>query len=106
MVKWLTLTEKQIYDLNKMNRAAQNVQLGTLIQNMIIEIEQGGGQTNPAVIQRDSYLEFPNIGDINCVYADISSNTLYRWDNANKKYYLVGFNYEDVKNIIGGNSIG
>ena len=31
----MTLTDKQIYDLNHMNVAAQNVQLGTIINALI-----------------------------------------------------------------------
>lgn len=36
----MALTTKQIYDLNNMNVAAQNVQLGTLLNEQITE---GGG---------------------------------------------------------------
>lgn len=33
-----TLTEKQIYDLDNMNVAAQNVALGTLLQEIITRV--------------------------------------------------------------------
>jgi hypothetical protein len=44
-----TLTEKQIYDLNNMNVAAQNVELGTLLNSILekvndIDSDNSGGE--------------------------------------------------------------
>lgn len=39
------------------------------------------------VISKKSYLEFPNIGNSNNLYVDTTTDTLYRWDNKNLKYY-------------------
>lgn len=102
----LSLTAKQIRDLNRMNKASQNVQLGTLLNDLI---ENGGGSSGgaePAVVQKKTYLEFPNIGDEGVLYIDSTENNSYRWDNENKKYYLVGFNYGNIKKILGGNANG
>ena len=32
---------------------------------------------------------FPSVGDINSVYIDTSTNSIYRWDSANKKYEIL-----------------
>ena len=100
----MSLTNKQIYDLNNMNRAAQNVSLGSILNSLI---ESGGGGTGDSVIvQKASYLEFPNIGTEKGLYIDSTTNTSYRWDNKEKKYYIIGINYDNIKYIIGGNANG
>lgn len=38
----MALTEKQIYDLNNMNKAAQNVQLGTILSELVGDSEDEG----------------------------------------------------------------
>lgn len=54
------------------------------------------------VINADSYLKFPSIGDSNCLYVDISSNKIYRWDDADLKYFVVGNgDYDDIQIIDG-----
>lgn len=96
----MSLNKKQIYDLNNMNKASQNVHLGTLLNELL----QCGGSGGTSIVQTDTYLEFPNIGNENILYIDRSSDTLYRWDDKGNKYYIVGFNYQNIIKISGGNS--
>lgn len=65
-----------------------------------------GGSTGQAVIQRDSYLNFPTIGNEGLLYVDSTENCSYRWDSKELKYYMVGFNYNNLKIIDGGNANG
>lgn len=99
----MALTSREIHDLNNMNRAAQNVQLGTLLDDLI-ENGGGGGSGDSSILQKSTYLEFPSIGSENMLYISQNDNTSYRWDNANKKYYVVGFNYDNITGIFGGNA--
>lgn len=32
---------------------------------------------------------FPSVGDINTIYIDTATNTIYRWDSSNKKYEIL-----------------
>lgn len=145
----MSLTDKQIRDLNRMNRASQNVQLGTMLDEIIkdintglpgegdmkksvyatndkssegyvdkaiksdiadkvenAELSDGTKLLTEAVIQRNSYLNFPTIGDEGLLYVDSTANCSYRWDSKELKYYIVGFNYNNIKNINGGNANG
>lgn len=53
------------------------------------------------VITADSYLEFPTLGDAECIYIDKVNNRVYRWDNANLKYYVIGSDYSEIEIIDG-----
>jgi hypothetical protein len=102
----LSLTEKQIKDLNRMNKASQNAQLGTLLQELIDGQDGGGGGGDSAIIQKTTYLEFPNIGSSSYLYIDTTTNISYRWDNTSKKYYSLNADYKNIKQISGGNANG
>lgn len=54
------------------------------------------------VVQEDSFLKFPTVGNVHNIYIDTTSNKTYRWSDAELKYYVVGSDYEDIK-IIDGN---
>lgn len=54
------LTEKQIKDLNRMNQAAQNVQLGTLLDNLLSGIASGLNWINLDETSRAKLMEFIN----------------------------------------------
>lgn len=103
----MSLTDKQIYDLNNMNVAAQNVQLGSLLDNLI---ESGGGgidvSNKAEVVERESPLLFPNVGNNKYIYIDTTNNEIYRWDEKDIKYYKISYNYNNLKEIIGGNANG
>ena len=103
----MRLTDKQIYDLNNMNVAAQNVRLGDLLS---ILLEGGGGGDGTNLVYRASYLNFPNVGDENNLYIDTTSNTVYRWDDEGLKYYMIGSSIQNIINTLeiinGGNANG
>lgn len=52
------MTDKQIYDLNNMNVAAQNIKLGTMLQNLISE---GGGSIEECIYGETTYQEISNM---------------------------------------------
>lgn len=56
------------------------------------------------IIQKDSYLSFPSIGNSNILYLDTSKNIAYRWDDVNQKYYSITSDYNDIDIISGGSS--
>lgn len=102
----MRLTEKQIYDLNNMNVAAQNVGLGDLLSILL----EGGGGGGTSLIYRTSYSDFPNIGDISNLYIDTTSNTIYRWNDDESKYYMIGSSVQNIIDTLeiinGGNANG
>ena len=53
------------------------------------------------VIERESYLLFPTLGESNTIYIDTNTNKSYRWDATNLKYYIL--NDESFEIINGGN---
>lgn len=89
------LTQKQIYDLNNMNVAAQRALLGTTIDELI-DNGGGGGTGKKMFIQKPFFSDFPVIGDVDVIYADMSKNFLYRWDTNVKQYYIVGTDYNQI----------
>lgn len=104
----MSLTEKQIYDLNNMNVAAQNARLGNIIQTLIINSGGSGGDfsNKTELVFEDSYLRFPNVGNQNNLYIDTNDEVIYRWDNKSHKYYNISYNYNNLKKIIGGTANG
>jgi hypothetical protein len=73
------------------------------LSQAILAIEKASIET---VYLSETYLTFPNIGNKLILYLDTSSNKVYRWDDNNLKYYVIGSNYEDIKVINGGNANG
>lgn len=103
----MSLTAKQIYDLNNMNVAAQNASLGTLLHNLI---ESSGGGTSVSekaeIVEKSSYLLFPSIGNSKNIYVDSTDNIIYRWDEKGLRYYQISYNYNNLEEIIGGDANG
>ena len=56
------------------------------------------------IVKKQSYLEFPPIGDNNCMYIDTTTGSTYIWDDINMNYLCTGRDYEKIKIIYGGNS--
>ena len=54
------------------------------------------------IVQENSFLDFPVIGQNSAVYIDKTAGKIYRWDSSALKYYIVGSDYEQIK-IINGN---
>lgn len=57
-------------------------------------IKQYISQTNP-IRPYASYTLFPTVGDQNAIYIDTSTDTIYRWDDNNIKYYTLAFDIND-----------
>ena len=53
------------------------------------------------VVSEESYLRFPTIGSSECIYIDTTANKIYRWDDANLKYFTVGSDYNEIEIIDG-----
>lgn len=105
------LTEKQIYDLNNMNVAAQNAGLGDILEYLLDDVGGGGtGDGGAKVIKRSSFLEFPKIGSSKNLYIDTSVSTIYTWDDESSEYYMVGSSIKNtidsIEIINGGNADG
>lgn len=49
----------------------------------------------------DSASAFPVTGKENVIYVDKSTNTIYRWDDANVKFYCIGSDYNSIEVIDG-----
>lgn len=51
------------------------------------------------IIERQSRLDFPAIGESGVIYIDKTANITYRFDTDAKVYYVVGSDYNDIKII-------
>lgn len=93
----MNITEELIYDLNNMNVYAQRAKLGDLLLKALEENGEGGsGSGDALIITKDSYLEFPNIGNPKYLYIDSGANIIYRWDRLESKYYSVGIGIDSI----------
>lgn len=54
------------------------------------------------VVSEDSFLKFPTLGNEYRIYIDTTTNKIYRWSEAELKYYIIGSDYNDIS-IINGN---
>lgn len=54
------------------------------------------------VVSKDTYLQFPTVGNEKTLYIGTTENKTYRWDSEQLKYYVVGSDWHDIK-IIDGN---
>ena len=57
-----------------------------------------------AIVSKNTYLDFPLVGDKNSVYIDVTANEVYRYDDENLRYYCIGTDYHNIEVINGGNS--
>lgn len=62
--------------------------------------------TGAIVIQKSSYLEFPNIGNSRNLYLDTTSQVIYRWDDTELRYEKASQDFNDITAINGGNANG
>lgn len=54
----------------------------------------------------DSIYNFPNIGNKDVFYVDVSENRIYRWDETDAKYFCIGADWKNISIIKGGNANG
>ena len=96
-----SLTQDQIHDLNWSNKAAQQVQLGTLLDDIVTAINNGGGSGGEDVAKittlpnKDS---FPAIGEPNRFYIDGSTGDVYLYTNG--EYKSVGVSETELDDLI------
>lgn len=57
-----------------------------------------------SIITKPNKYEFPSIGAQDVLYVATDENKVYRWDDTELKYFVVGTNYEDIKIINGGSA--
>lgn len=77
---------------------AKNVLEGQLSTSFVTK--EGG-----TAKQYGSLFDFPNRGSSDSLYISRDDNSVYRWDEANSKYYCVGRDYSEIDTIIcGGNA--
>lgn len=55
-------------------------------------------------LKKDSYFNFPNVGDDGILYVDISQNATYLWDSDSMSYQCIGRDYERIQQINGGSA--
>ena len=58
------------------------------------------------IVEKDSFLEFPSIGEKGKLYIDKAKNKTYRWDENMVGYVVVGSDYRDIQIISGGDPYG
>lgn len=58
------------------------------------------------VVTKNSYLEFPTIGNKDNIYIDTTKQIIYRWDNIDLKYYKSSQDFDDIEIINGGQANG
>lgn len=56
------------------------------------------------ILPYKSYALFPTVGSSDSVYIDTSTNAIYRWDDANVKYYPLAFDPTETYTMQCGNS--
>ena len=56
------------------------------------------------ICEKNSYYEFPNIGQESVLYIARDEDSIYRWDATHRKYYCVGRDYTKIKVIDGGSA--
>lgn len=56
-------------------------------------------ETDSGVTEYIDREHFPDVGESNVLYIDVSTNTPYRYDTATNKYYVVGLTADDIKII-------
>lgn len=56
------------------------------------------------IVRRNSYLEFPNIGNEHAIYLDTATHKYYYWSNEPLGYHVAGMDYTEIEIINGGNA--
>lgn len=74
----------------------------SIIQDFEKRITALEGQTTHAVQEYDSFIDFPTVGMVGQLYIDEETNSCYRWDDNELKYFCVGTDYTQIEIINGG----
>lgn len=81
------------------NRSLSAELTGILSANASLSADLSIPRTLDVVVSRDSYLDFPAIGDSTMIYVDTTANKVYRWDTDSFCYRCVGSDYMDISLI-------
>lgn len=57
-------------------------------------------------VYANTHYDFPNLGTSESLYIAKDEASIYRWDEENLTYFLIGMDYSKISNITGGNSNG
>lgn len=60
--------------------------------------------TTIVTLKKESYFNFPNVGDEGTLYVDISTGSTYIWDTDSMTYHCIGRDYEKIQAINGGSA--
>lgn len=93
-----SLTQDQIHDLNWSNKAAQQVQLGTLLDDIVTAINNGGGEDVAKITTLPNRDSFPAVGEPNRFYIDGSTGDVYLYTNG--EYRSVGVSEAELNDLI------
>lgn len=88
---------------NRANQAAQaveNLDVSQLVAQINAMQTDVDALKIEGVVQKDTYLLFPTIGNERTLYIDKQTSTAYRWDDAELKFYSL--NSSDFEVINGG----
>lgn len=55
-------------------------------------------------MKKQSYYDFPNVGDASMLYIDLDAGSTYVWDTFTNTYICIGKDYEKINSINGGNA--
>ncbi len=66
--------------------------------------EEDTGVPAGVVCRFSTYLEFPTVGRDAVLYLDEAANKLYKWNQTDLHYYVVGSDYNQIQIIDGGNA--
>ena len=84
-----------------------NLHGASYLKDKIVEYLKGYTDTkvSETITQYASIYNFPNVGEVNKLYIDKSTNKIYRWDDEDTKYYTAETSsLTDIDVINGGNS--
>ena len=72
---------------------------GIIIENGIIHVTDNLLESH--VVEKDTYVKFPVIGDNNTIYVDTTTGRSYKWDSDQLRYICIGTDYNAIDLING-----
>lgn len=83
---------------------AKNFLDSTGLLTLVEELKKYIDESSNVIKKYNSIYEFPGVGEEGILYLNTSTNSIYRWDDDNIKYYCVGSDYNNIEIINGGSS--
>lgn len=66
-----------------------------------ISADNKAQSSSDKVVEADTPLSFPAVGETNTIYIAKSENASYRWNDADLHYYCIGRDYNEIELIDG-----